>query len=37
MAIAGAITSGEVGESIAYMALFGLGTIPLMLTLMLAG
>ena len=37
MAIAGAITAGGIIDSILYMACFGLGTIPLMLTLMLAG
>ena len=37
MAIAGALTADGVLDSIFYMALFGLGTIPLMLALMLAG
>lgn len=37
MAVAGAITSGTILDSVLYMVLFGLGTIPLMLGLMLAG
>lgn len=36
-ALVGALTSGSIINSIAYMALFGLGTFPLMLTASLAG
>lgn len=37
MAIVGAITTGGITHSIAYMALFGLGTIPLMLSTSVLG
>jgi sulfite exporter TauE/SafE len=37
LALAGAATTGNVGESAAYMALFGFGTIPLMLATSVAG
>ena len=37
MAIVGAVSTGSVGKGAAYMGLFGLGTIPLMLFTALAG
>ena len=37
MAIAGALAAGSIFNSALYMALFGLGTIPLMLATALAG
>ena len=37
IAIAGAIGTGDVGQGTLYMILFGLGTIPMMLTISLAG
>ena len=37
MAIAGAVATGGVVDGLAYMALFGAGTVPLMLTTALAG
>lgn len=37
MAVVGALTTGGVGSGMAYMALFGLGTLPLMLATGLAG
>lgn len=37
MAVAGAVTTGSAGEGLAYMALFGLGTTPLMMLTAMAG
>jgi uncharacterized protein len=37
MGVVGALSTGGVGSGMAYMALFGLGTLPLMLTTGLAG
>ena len=37
MAIIGAVSMTSIGEGVAYMALFGLGTIPLMLLVSVAG
>lgn len=37
MAVVGAVSTGSVGKGAAYMGLFGLGTIPLMLLTALAG
>ena len=37
LAVAGAMATGSVAEGMTYMALFGLGTIPLMLTTAMAG
>lgn len=37
VACGGAASTGSVGEGMAYMALFGLGTVPMMLSISLAG
>lgn len=37
IALAGAAAAGTIGDSIIYMALFGLGTVPMMLGLSLSG
>ena len=37
LALAGAIATGDVWQAVAYMALFGAGTFPVMLTVALAG
>ena len=37
LALAGAATTGTMAEGMSYMLLFGLGTVPMMLTLTMAG